>query len=229
MRWEIGLSTGIAYTRPILDTLEPIAAAGFRALEVSSAPKHLDLDHPRALRNVRARIDALGLHVKALHAPFGDGIDLTAADATARERAMDRLTRAADALAILGGTFYVIHPGSEDSHWSWERDERLARAAEGLAWVHEVCRARKLTLTLETPLPHLLGGEPDDFASLLARSPAEGTGICVDTSHLALGRTRHAARVADRAVAPVASTADTPTAAAQPQRASVPGKPAWAQ
>lgn len=193
MRWEIGLSTGIAYTRPILETLEPIAAAGFRTLEVSSAPKHLDLDHPRALRTVRTRIDGLGLSVTALHAPFGEGIDLTAVDVPARERAMDRLTRAADALAILGGTFYVIHPGSEDSHWSWERDERLARAAEGLTWVHEVCRARRLTLALETPLPHLLGGELDDLDWLLERIPAEGTGVCVDTSHLALGGTLLAA------------------------------------
>jgi len=42
MTWELGLSTGIAYQHPLLDVLEPIARAGFRALEISTAPHHFD-------------------------------------------------------------------------------------------------------------------------------------------------------------------------------------------
>lgn len=193
MRWDIGLSTGIAYTRPILETLEPIAAAGFRTIEVTSAPAHLDFGNPDILATVRHRLDALGLQVAALHAPFGDSVDITSTDAGTRKTTFDTLSRAADALKVLGGRLYVIHPGSEDSHWSWDRDDRLARAAEGLARVHEICRSRRLTLALETPLPHLLGGELDDFDWLLEKIPAEGTGVCVDTSHTALGGTLLAA------------------------------------
>jgi sugar phosphate isomerase/epimerase len=40
---------------------------------------------------------------------------------------------------------------------------------------------------VETPLPHLLGGQPDDFSWVLERLPAEGTGVCLDTSHTSLG------------------------------------------
>ena len=45
----------------------------------------------------------------------------------------------------------------------------------------------------------------------------------------ATGTASHPAQVAYTPVAPVASPAATPTAASQTQRASVPGKPAWAQ
>jgi sugar phosphate isomerase/epimerase len=56
-----------------------------------------------------------------------------------------------------------------------------------LTRVWEECRARGLGFVVETPLPHLLGGQPDDLAWILDRIPAQGTGICVDTSHTALG------------------------------------------
>ena len=64
---------------------------------------------------------------------------------------------------------------------------RLALSVEGLRRVWRACRERGLTLVVETPLPHLLGGQPADFAWILERLPPEGTGVCVDTSHCALG------------------------------------------
>jgi sugar phosphate isomerase/epimerase len=42
-------------------------------------------------------------------------------------------------------------------------------------------------LVVETPLPHLLGGQPADFDWILERIPRDGTGVCVDTSHTSLG------------------------------------------
>lgn len=51
----------------------------------------------------------------------------------------------------------------------------------------QICRERGLNLAVETPLPHLLGGQPSDFAWVLERIPSEGTGVCVDTSHCSLG------------------------------------------
>jgi sugar phosphate isomerase/epimerase len=42
-------------------------------------------------------------------------------------------------------------------------------------------------LVVETPLPHLLGGQPADFDWILGRLPENGTGVCLDTSHTSLG------------------------------------------
>jgi sugar phosphate isomerase/epimerase len=186
MRYEVGLSTGIAYRHPIEEVLPLVRDHGFRAVEVSTAPGHLDIGDVARLHALRRQIDGLGLRVHSLHAPFGHDINLTSPEEGQRREAQHRLTQAADALRLLGGELYVIHPGGEDQRWVWDRERRLALSVEGLNGVWQTCRERGLTLVVETPLPHLLGGQPADFAWILERIPREGTGVCVDTSHCAL-------------------------------------------
>jgi sugar phosphate isomerase/epimerase len=187
MTWPLGLSTGIAYRHPLLDVLEPIARAGFRALEISTAPHHFDFCDAALVEQVRARLSSLGLRAHSLHAPFGHDVNLTSPEPDVRARSLERLLRSADALQALGGTLFVIHPGGEDQRWVWDRAARLDLSVQGLTHVWEGCRARGLSLVIETPLPHLLGGQPEDFAFILKRIPPEGTGVCVDTSHTSLG------------------------------------------
>jgi sugar phosphate isomerase/epimerase len=187
MKWPLGLSTGIGYRHAIEETLQPIRRAGFEIIEVSTAPDHVDLWRSGSWPELARRIGSEGLRVHSLHAPFGREANITNPDAAARESTFDLLTRAADALVVLGGKLYVMHPGGEDQRWAWEREQNLALAASGLARMAELCRARGLTLVVETPLPHLLGGQLSDFAWLLERLPLEGVGVCVDTSHCSLG------------------------------------------
>jgi sugar phosphate isomerase/epimerase len=185
--WTLGISTGIAYRHPIEATLEPIRDAGFTVIEISTAPHHLDLTHDVTLKALAGRIRDLGLRVHSLHAPFGHDINITNPDPGQRQAAFSRLTRAADALAILRGSLYVIHPGGEDQRWVWEHDLRMGLAVEGLTRMAEVCRERGVTLVVETPLPHLLGGQLDDFGWILGQLPQDGVGVCIDTSHCSLG------------------------------------------
>lgn len=188
MSWPCGLSTGIAYRHPIEEVLPVLAEAGFRMVEVSTAPTHLDLDDRPRLRTLKERVDDFGLRVHSLHAPFGHDVNLTSPDVHQRQHALDRLVRAADVLCALNPAgLYVIHPGGEDQRWVWEREARLALSVQGLTRVWEACRARGLTLVVETPLPHLLGGQPADFRWILEQLPADGLGVCVDTSHCSLG------------------------------------------
>jgi sugar phosphate isomerase/epimerase len=189
MKWDIGVSTGIAYRHPIEDVLPMVQRHGFRAIEVSTAPAHLDIAAAARVRALRLTIDDLGLRVHSLHAPFGHDVNFTSPDPDQRRDALHRLTLAADALLTLGGRLYVIHPGGEDQRWAWDRDRRLALSVEGLNRVWQTCQERGLTLVVETPLPHLLGGQPADFAWILERLPRDGTGVCVDTSHCGLGGT----------------------------------------
>lgn len=186
MKWEVGLSTAIAYRRPIEEVLPLVRRHGFRAIEVSTAPPHLDVGDVARVRALRRQIDDMGLRVHSLHAPFGHDVNLTSPDEGPRSDALKRLTVAADALALLGGPLYVVHPGGEDQRWVWDRERRLALSVEGLHRLWRTCQERGLTLVVETPLPHLLGGQPADFAWILERLPREGTGVCVDTSHCAL-------------------------------------------
>jgi len=185
--WTLGISTGIGYRHPIVETLQPIREAGFETLEISTAPQHIDLSSSAALQDLKRQIDQAGLRVHSLHAPFGHDVNITNPDASQRRAALGRLHLAIEALAILGGKLYVIHPGGEDQRWVWEREARMALAVEGLLELTAACDARGLTLVLETPLPHLLGGSLADFAWILDQLPGEGVGVCVDTSHCSLG------------------------------------------
>jgi sugar phosphate isomerase/epimerase len=182
-----GLSTGIAYRQPIEAVLQPIHDAGFRIIEVATPRDHLDIADTHRLRTLAHVTREMGLTVHSLHAPFGREIDITDPDPAFRRQSLDRLTRAADALAILSGRLYVIHPGGENHDWVWERATRLGRSAEGLTTLWERCRERGLELVVETPLPHLLGGQLDDLDWLLRHLPTDGTGVCIDTSHTSLG------------------------------------------
>lgn len=186
MKLEIGLSTGIAYTHPLLDVLPFIADCGFRAIEVSTAPDHLRYDDVETVETARRRIAELGLEVRSLHAPFGHDLNLTSPDPEQRRHTIECLTKAAEALRRLGGRLYVIHPGGEDQRWAWDRQQRLDLSIEGLTRISSECRQRGLTLVVETPLPHLLGGQIEDLAFIVDRLP-EGVGVCVDTSHTSLG------------------------------------------
>ena len=187
MKERLGVSTGIAYQHPIGVVLEPIRRAGFSVIEVATAPGHVELGNGEWLGRLARQIADLGLEVHSLHAPFAHDVDLTDSDHGVRQRSFELLTRAADALHTLGGKLYVIHPGGEDHHWIWEREARLARSVEGLTELWQVCQERGLIMVVETPLPHLLGGQLDDLDWILARLPGEGTGVCVDTSHCSLG------------------------------------------
>jgi len=187
MKWEIGLSTGIAYAHPIEDVLPFIGESGFRAVEVATARGHIRFDEVRALEAVKRQLCASRLRVHSLHAPFGHDLNLTSPDAEQRRCTLERLTTAAEALRILGGGHYVIHPGGEDQRWIWERQQRLDLSVKGLTRVWEECRRRGLTLIVETPLPHLLGGQMEDLAWIMDRLPDVGVGMCLDTSHTALG------------------------------------------
>jgi sugar phosphate isomerase/epimerase len=187
MSWEIGISTGVVYQKPIEEILPAIAANGFHAIEVATARTHVDPKDSARVQTLQDQVRKLGLKVRSLHAPFGQGIDITDADPGLRRLSLRHLREAADLLRSLGGALYVIHPGGEDHNWIWEKDGRLRRSVEGLTEVWGMCRERGLTLVVETPLPHLLGGSMEDFSWILARIPEEGTGVCVDTSHTSLG------------------------------------------
>lgn len=193
MRWEIGISTGLAYEWPLRDLLPYLKGSGFRTLEISTAPEHIAIDDPQVLCRTRDAIRDVGLRVHSLHAPFGDSVNFASLDAGEREAALVRLTQAAAALETLGGSLYVIHPGGEDSHWSWSRDAHLEFALRSLHRVWNECRRRSLTLVIETPLPHLLGGQVEDFAWILDRLPTDGVAVCLDTSHTSLGGHLHEA------------------------------------
>lgn len=185
MTWVVGIATGCCIERPIVEALQSAARAGVREIEIGTPPRHFDPLAPAAVDEVEVWLERLGLHARSIHAPFGGPHDLSNPDERARRDAVATMCRVARVLARLGGETMVVHPSDTARH---EADPavRLRAAAEGLRALAASCRDEGVTLAVETPLPHLIGGHPDEFSALLAELDS-GVGVCLDTGHVHLG------------------------------------------
>jgi sugar phosphate isomerase/epimerase len=186
MSWRVGISTGACTERPILDVLPAIRAAGALGVEIGTPPRHFDPWDDAQVRNLDFGLRAHGLEAVSIHTPFGGRLDLADADSHNRQAAIGAVLTAAIALKRVGGRLVIVHPSDLPRH---EHDvhARLHDAARSLVLLAENCAHVELQLVVESPLPHLIGGHPDEFAFLLKGLPAS-VGVCVDTGHTYLGR-----------------------------------------
>jgi sugar phosphate isomerase/epimerase len=186
--WPIGLSTGCFYQQSIFDCLERIRESGFSMIEVCFSPTHLDYHDSVAVQKAARQIQLLGMEAYSFHAPFADGLDISSPNMPDRQRALDEILRAAEAAALLGVHYFVIHPGPETT-FSPPREERLERmenAVVALNRIAERCHTLGIECVLENKLPHLLFGHTSDILWILDALDSTEVGVCLDTGHAAL-------------------------------------------
>lgn len=182
--WAVGLSTGCFYQTSIFDCLETILHAGFDRIEVCSSPRHLDYHDHAAVKKAARLIDELGMEPFSFHAPFAQHIDITSFDPQIRDHSRNEILKAAEASALLGVQYYVIHPGPERG--GLPEDQRLQRLNNALAVLTETsrrCRELGVTLLLENMLPHLFAGQTQDLLWILGALDDTDIGVCLDTGH----------------------------------------------
>jgi sugar phosphate isomerase/epimerase len=185
MPLRLGISTGACANMPIHDALDAIAAAGVTAVEISTPPRHFDPMSTDAVAALARSLAGHRLEAVAIHAPFGGLLDLAEPNPHHRVAAIGAILTAAAAIKNLGGRIVVVHP-SDLERARHDAASRLADCARSLRDLGESCRQEGLTLAVETPLPHLVGGHPDEFRWLLSQiDPA--TRVCLDTGHTTLG------------------------------------------
>jgi sugar phosphate isomerase/epimerase len=183
--WPVGLSTGCFYQKSIFDCLEAILTGGFSLIEVCSSPAHLDYHDSANIRRVAAQLEALGISAYSFHAPFADHIDITSLDEAQRTASVREVITAADAAALLGVRYLVVHPGPEHSHLPAgdERLHRLDHVAHSLSEIARHCQRLGITCVLENKLPHLLFGNTADMLWILGAMTVTEIGVCLDTGH----------------------------------------------
>jgi sugar phosphate isomerase/epimerase len=186
MTWSIGVATGSCSELPLLAVAEVFHAAGVRGVEIGTLPRHFDQRQEPAWATTADRLAALGLAAVSIHAPFGHDLDLAHVDHRHREAGLDGIVQAARAIRRLGGAIVVAHP-SDLPRAGADIGARLDACVAGLRRAAAACRAEGVRLAIESPLPHLIGGHPDEFAWILDHVGAEA-GACLDTGHIALGR-----------------------------------------
>jgi sugar phosphate isomerase/epimerase len=186
MSWSIGIATGACVDRPICDVLDCLHRAGAAGVELGTPPRHFDMWKPGEVAAVDQSLRRLPLRAVSIHAPFGESLDLAHPDPRHRLAGIEATIAAARTVKQLGGHIVVAHPSDLVRHGA-DIAARLDASAGSLRTVALACRHEGVQLAIESPLPHLIGGHPDEFAWLLAHI-GEGAGVCLDTGHVALGR-----------------------------------------
>lgn len=188
MTWKIGFSTGAFYQHPILSVLPAIRQAGFQYVEICSNQPHLDCGDQALIDQLKQDLDRLGLRVFSLHAPFGAQIDLASPDEDRRGAAVQAIQDALRALHTVKGEVLVVHPAGDDPPQDHDRLRLLSQSLKSLRGIQVRCAQLGVGLAIETLLPHLLGGRPEEILWLAERLPSAGVGFCLDTGHTHLGK-----------------------------------------
>lgn len=185
MSWRLGISSGACTERSILDMLPAIAASGTRAIEVGTPPRHFDPWQQDQVSRLGDRLRELAIEPVAIHAPFGGVLDLADPNPHHRHAAVSAILTASSAIKQLGGRTVVVHPSDLDRNHH-DVGARLRDCAASLQRLAESCRQEGVRVAVETPLPHLIGGSPDEFTWLLSQLDPS-VGVCLDTGHVSLG------------------------------------------
>jgi len=185
MNWNIAMSTGSCTEQPIAQSLSTLHAAGVTAVELGTPPRHFDPWSHAEVASVGAQLGTLGMRAVSLHAPFGPGLDLTDPDRHHRHAALGAILASASALHELGGSRIIVH-ASDVPRANQDVGARLSLAVSSLRVLARVCRQMGIQLVVETPLPHLIGGSPDELASVICELDPS-VKVCFDTSHATLG------------------------------------------
>lgn len=185
MRWRIGASTGCCVDRPILQVLDALHEAEIEAVEVGTPPRHFDPWREQEVRALGARLQQHAMRPISIHAPFGGVLDLSDPNPHRRQAAIGAILTAATALKTVGGQHVVVHP-SDVAREGQDVQLRLQSIRESLQVLAGSCDLLGVQLTVETPLPHLIGGQAGEFEQILNGLPA-GVGVCLDTGHTFLG------------------------------------------
>jgi sugar phosphate isomerase/epimerase len=190
MTWNIGASTGCCHHTPIVQVVRALADVGMATLEIGTPPGHFDIWQRSQVTAIKHELRATGIRAYAIHAPFGGMLDLSDPNPRHRHAGLAAILTAAEILHELGGDIVVIH--ASDVHASVpDAAARLGHACASVATLQRACHDMRMRLALESPLGHLIGGTPDQFARLLESAGPDAT-VCLDTGHTWLGHRWHA-------------------------------------
>jgi sugar phosphate isomerase/epimerase len=185
MTCSSGVAPGCCTDRSILDVLDAVREGGIDAVELGTPPRHFDPWQQTQVDAVRARLSALRITPVSIHAPFGGLLDLSNPHPRGRHTAINGILTAASALKSLGGSIVVVH-ATDVSRDREDVEQRLANCVASLSTLSRACQHMSLALAIESPLPHLIGGHPDEFAWILQHVDSHA-GVCLDTGHTTLG------------------------------------------
>jgi sugar phosphate isomerase/epimerase len=182
---RVAVSPGVLSMDSLAAAVAAAAELGLDAdFELFPHGTYCDLANECQARYLRARLDDIGLRVYTVHAPFGDDVDLSRAEAAIAAKTLAAVREAVRYAAVAGARVVVVHPGHGCR--PAEEAERLACTRDALAPLTREASEGGLALAVENMPPGYVGSRFAELASLMDAGPPDALGICFDTGHAAL-------------------------------------------
>ena len=181
--WPLALSVGPAAMNG--ETLDALAAAGIRELELSSGaidPFYAVLDFPHKAKDLAAEAKAHGTAISSVHLPFSpfSRIDPASPDPAVRKAILEIQSELIAAAGDAGIGMAIIHPSGEP-YREEERAERIACAVEVIGTLTETAKSAGVTLCLENLPRTCLCRTSDEMLVFLGAIP--DLRVVFDTNH----------------------------------------------
>ncbi|MDI6756832.1 MAG: sugar phosphate isomerase/epimerase [Endomicrobiia bacterium] len=191
---KIGISTGLFFTRNILEALPEIKEAGFDVVEIWAGTEkygsftHFNWHKDRQTQSLDVCLRGLGIAVESLHSPFSELVDISSPDENLRTFAVEEIERSMYCLKRLGGRILVVHPASTDESLKDDISIRFSQCRKSLEHLYVRAQDLDVKIAIETQLPHIFGGEISVLMRLVEGFSPEACGFCFDSSHANLYR-----------------------------------------
>lgn len=181
---DIGVSTLVDLDLPIEALIKLIAAAGFTHVSLGHDVEHAGYHLPSRRRELKERLDQLGLKLNYIHAPLDRYYDLTSLDRQVRRASVEVMKICIEACSDIGGTGVVMHV-MNGPLGAGENIEHRVQA--GLDSLHDLIlhgQARGVGISAEN-LPVSMECGVVSLAVLRAATDLQ-LGICIDTCHASM-------------------------------------------
>jgi sugar phosphate isomerase/epimerase len=180
---QIGITTyGYMYSASLESSLESIAAAGFRSVEIAPAPPHVflarrDQDQRRQLSRL---LERLGLACVSVNPPE---LNLISANPDLREVALRYYRDSVRLAHDLGAATVIVVPGRQSQLIPMPQDTAIKLFLDQLSQLVKVAHEDRVDLAIET-VPFGFAESTTEVASLVLQVGDERVGIALDVANI---------------------------------------------
>jgi sugar phosphate isomerase/epimerase len=179
---DIGLSTSLFETFEPQKHLPLFAQHGIGQVELSINCFAFWSDEAR-MSELRQVLDATGIRVNSIHAPFGAEFDISSPEEDVRWRGIDAAALCAERLDELGGRCVVVHASGEPIEDA-ERAERLERSIESFREIEQrLSESNRAILAIEHLPRTCLCHDSEEILDVLEQLDSVRFAICQDVNH----------------------------------------------
>jgi len=190
----IGLSTYVAYWRPLGEVLRDIAENGYSNVEIMRYEQHLDPKDTPDLKAVKRVLRDLQLRLWSLHCPPHVYVDISSLQEETRKHSVELMRETMRFCAELEGEVVIIHPSKDPFFATQELCSRaFSRAEDSVSSLTLLAEELGIRLAVENLLPAL--GKPgivnfacrlSEVIRLVRKINNPHLGVCLDTGHYAV-------------------------------------------